>query len=220
MSTVTAPLKTAAWYKQPSSPQVFWFKCALFTLLLMPLALLVWRVMNDKLGANPVEFVTRATGWWVLFLLCVTLCVTPARKLLGLPWLLRVRRMLGVFAFFYAALHFTIYIWADQNFDLQGVAKDIAKRPFVTLGFAAFVLLIPLAATSFNAAIKWIGGKRWQTLHKAIYAIAILGVLHFLWHKLGKNIVLEPSLFALAVALLLGWRVVQWRATRASALSR
>jgi methionine sulfoxide reductase heme-binding subunit len=220
MSTITAPIKTAAWYKQPSARQVFFFKCLLFITLLMPLALLVWRAANDKLGANPVEFVTRATGWWVLFLLCVTLCVTPARKLLGMPWLLRVRRMLGVFAFVYATLHFTTYIWLDQSFDLQSVGKDIFKRPFITVGFTAFVLLIPLAATSFNAAIKWLGGKRWQALHKAVYVIVVLGVLHFLWHKLGKNIVFEPTMFALAVALLLGWRVAQWRATRASASSR
>jgi methionine sulfoxide reductase heme-binding subunit len=209
-------IKTAPWWKQPSARAVLGVKCALFALLLLPFARLVWRAMHDQLGANPVEFVTRATGWWVLFLLCVTLCVTPARKLLGMPWLLRVRRMLGVFAFFYAVLHFTTYIWLDQGFEWSGIPKDIVKRPFITVGFAAFVLLIPLAATSFNAAIKRLGGKRWQALHKAIYAIAILGVLHFLWHKLGKNIVLEPAMFAVAVAVLLGWRVVQWRAASAS----
>lgn len=187
------------------------FKCLLFVVLLLPLARLVWRALHDQLGANPIEVITRSTGWWVLFLLCVTLCVSPARKLLGMPWLIRLRRMLGLFAFFYAALHFTIYLWLDQGFDLQSIAKDIAKRPFVTVGFAAFVLLIPLAATSFNAAIKWIGAQRWQRLHRAVYAIVILGVLHFLWHKLGKNIVLEPAMFALAVTVLLGWRVWQWK---------
>jgi sulfoxide reductase heme-binding subunit YedZ len=175
--------------------------------------------MHDQLGANPVEFVTRATGWWILFLICVTLCVTPARKILGMPWLLRLRRMLGLFAFFYALIHVFIYFAVDQSFDLQSILKDIVKRPFITVGFTAFVLLIPLAATSFNAAIKWLGAKRWQALHKAIYAIAILGVLHFLWAKLGKNIVFEPTMFALAVSVLLGWRVTQWRSAKAAAIA-
>lgn len=200
-------LKTAPRWKQPPARDVLIVKCVLFVLLLLPFARLLWRAASDQLGANPVEFVTRATGWWILFLICVTLCVTPARVMLGMPWLIRIRRMLGLFAFFYALLHAAIYFALDQGFDLQSIVKDIAKRPFITVGFAAFVLLIPLAATSFNAAIKRLGAGRWQALHRAIYAIAILGVLHFLWHKLGKNIVFEPTMFALAVAALLGWRV-------------
>ncbi|MFC3147504.1 sulfite oxidase heme-binding subunit YedZ [Piscinibacterium candidicorallinum] len=186
-------------------------KVAVFFIALIPFARLAWQsVFNvDALGANPIEHLTRATGWWTLFFLAVTLAITPARKLFNLPWLLKLRRMLGLFTFFYVALHFTTYIWWDQWFDVAEIVKDVIKRPFITVGFAAFVLLIPLAATSFNAAIRFMGGKRWQLLHRAVYATAVLGVLHFWWHKAGKNDLFEPLMFALVFAALLGWRLKQ-----------
>jgi sulfoxide reductase heme-binding subunit YedZ len=186
-------------------------KVAVFFIALIPFARLAWQsVFNvDALGANPIEHLTRATGWWTLFFLAVTLAITPARKLFNLPWLLKLRRMLGLFTFFYAALHFTTYIWWDKWFDVAEIVKDVIKRPFITVGFAAFLLLMPLAATSFNAAIRFMGGKRWQLLHRAVYAIAVLGVLHFWWHKAGKNDLFEPLMFALVFAALLGWRLKQ-----------
>jgi sulfoxide reductase heme-binding subunit YedZ len=186
-------------------------KVAVFLIALVPFARLAWQsVFNvEALGANPIEHLTRATGWWTLFFLAITLAITPARKLFNLPWLLKLRRMLGLSTFFYVALHFTTYIWWDKWFDVAEIVKDVIKRPFITVGFAAFVLLIPLAATSFNAAIRFMGGKRWQLLHRAVYAIAVLGVLHFWWHKAAKNDLFEPLMFALVFALLLGWRLQQ-----------
>ncbi|MGL4576078.1 MAG: sulfite oxidase heme-binding subunit YedZ [Burkholderiaceae bacterium] len=198
--------------KSLSPRALFGIKAGLFALCLIPFARLVYLTFNDGLGVNPTEFITRSTGWWTLFLLCITLCVTPARTLLNLPWLLRLRRMLGLFTFFYACLHFLTYVWFDRQWDFSDLAADIIKRPFITVGFAAFVLLIPLAFTSFNAAIKWMTARRWQLLHRLIYVIALLGVLHFWWHKAGKNDFAEPGLFAIAVAALLGWRV--WQAAR------
>jgi sulfoxide reductase heme-binding subunit YedZ len=212
-SSESTPKKPAApWWKLPSPRLITGIKCALFCIALLPFARLVYLTLNDGLGANPTEFITRSTGWWTLFLLCVTLCVTPARTLLGLPWLVRLRRMLGLFTFFYVCLHLLTYLWFDRQWDFSDLAADIIKRPFITVGFAAFVLLIPLAATSFNAAIKWMTARRWQTLHKLIYVIAPLGVLHFWWHKAGKNLWVEPLIFAAAVVMLLGWRV--WQRSR------
>jgi len=195
--------------RQPTATQIKWIKAAAFVACLVPLGLLVWRGFAGRLGANPIEYITHSTGWWTLAFLLITLTVTPLRRLTGLNWLLRLRRMLGLYAFFYACLHFTTYFWLDQFFDLAAIVKDVAKRPFVTVGFAAFVLLIPLAATSTNAMVKRIGAKRWQALHRAIYAIAILGVLHFWW--LVKKDITEPAIFAVLLALLLGARLV-WRA--------
>jgi methionine sulfoxide reductase heme-binding subunit len=202
---------SSAW-KMLSPRAVTGIKTAVFLLALLPFARLFWLAFNDGLGANPIEFITRSTGWWTLFFLCVTLAVTPLRKLAGMPWLLKLRRMLGLFAFFYVALHFTTYLWFDQMFDAAAIIKDIFKRPFITVGFAAFLLMIPLAATSFNRAIKWLGGKRWQLLHKSIYLIVPLGVLHFFWMKMGKNLWIEPLIFAFIVAALLGWRLWNRRA--------
>lgn len=192
----------------PSSPgksAVGWIKAAVFALCLMPLGRLGWLASSDSLGANPIEHITRATGWWTLAFLLITLTVTPARRLLSMPWLLRLRRMLGLFAFFYACLHFTTYLWLDQFFDWAAMLKDIAKRPFITVGFTAFVLLIPLAGTSTNAMVKRLGARRWQALHRTVYVIATLGVVHFWW--LVKKDVTEPAWFAAVLSALLSARI-------------
>ena len=181
-----------------------WRKVALFALCLTPLVRLVWLATHDGLGANPIEFVTRSTGTWTLSFLLITLGVTPLRRLTGRNELIRYRRMLGLFAFFYACLHFTTYIWWDQFFEWAGIVKDIAKRPFITVGFAAFVLLIPLAATSTNAMMRRLG-RRWQQLHRLIYGIATLGVVHYWW--LVKKDITQPALFGAALAILLGYRL-------------
>ena len=197
--------------------QIKWIKAAVFALSLIPLALLLWKGWRHQLGANPIEYITRSTGWWTLTFLLITLTVTPLRRVAGWNWLLRLRRMLGLYAFFYACLHFTTYIWLDQFFDLASIGKDVVKRPFITVGFTAFVLLLPLAATSTNAMVKRLGAKRWQRLHRLIYAIAICGVLHFWW--LVKKDIREPLAFAALVAVLLGARLV-WRARRPEARPR
>ncbi|MFZ6735949.1 sulfite oxidase heme-binding subunit YedZ [Undibacterium sp. Ji42W] len=193
-----------------TNKQVSQFKIVLFILALLPFIRLVSFVFLDKLGANPVEFITRNTGDWTLYFLCMTLAVTPLRKLLHMPWLLRCRRMLGVYAFFYAFLHFMTFLWFDHFFDMAEMWKDVIKRPFITVGFIAFVLLIPLAATSTNGMIKRLGGKRWQWLHRLIYLIVPLGVLHYFWMKAGKHDFSQPVLFGILVAALLMIRL-WWR---------
>lgn len=194
--------------------QVSWIKAFVFALSLLPFARLVGFAATDRLGANPIEFITRNSGDWTLYFLCMTLAVTPLRRVSGWNWLVRLRRMLGLFAFFYASLHFTTFLWFDHFFDLVDMWRDVLKRPFITIGFIAFVLLIPLALTSHDRMIRWIGGKRWQYLHRAIYLIAPLGVLHFWWMKAGKNDFAEPLWGGLIVALLLLARVY-WRVQRA-----
>jgi len=184
-------------------------KAAVFAAGLYPLARLVLFGLTDRLGANPVEFITRSTGLWTLVMLCVTLAVTPLRRMTGINALLRFRRMLGLFAFFYATLHFTTYFWFDKWFDLMAILADVGKRPFITMGFAAFVLLIPLAATSPRAMVRKLG-RHWATLHRAIYAIALFGVLHFWWMRAGKHDLAQPKLYAVIVAVLLGWRLAAW----------
>src|SRR5262245_30380590 len=193
--------------------QVQWLKTALFALCLVPLARLAWLGTHRGLGANPIEYITHSTGWWTLAFLLITLLVTALRRLTGFNWLLRLRRMLGLFAFFYVCLHFTTYIWLDQFFDWAGIVKDVAKRPFITVGFSAFVLLIPLAATSTNAMVKRLGARRWQLLHRLVYAIAALGVVHYWW--LVKKDITEPVIFAVLLTILLGARLV-WRARKAA----
>lgn len=188
-------------------------KAALFLIALIPLAKLIIGGLDDGLGANPIEKITRSTGYWTLTLLMVTLTITPLRKLTGWLWLTRTRRMLGLFAFFYASLHFLTYLVLDQFFDWDSIAKDIIKRPYITIGFPSFLLLIPLAITSNNALIKKLGGKRWRWLHRLVYVVAIGGVVHYWW--LVKKDLTNPITFAAVLAVLLGFRVVYgWRGKR------
>jgi sulfoxide reductase heme-binding subunit YedZ len=180
-------------------------KAALFLACLYPLLRLFWLAYTDRLGANPIEFITRSLGTWTLVFLLITLSITPMRNLSGWPALIRLRRMAGLFAFFYALLHFITYLWLDQFFDLEAIYRDVIKRPFITLGFAAFVLMIPLAITSTNAMMKKLGGKRWQMLHRLIYAVAIFAVLHYWW--LVKKDITQPLIYAAVLALLLAYRL-------------
>ena len=182
-----------------------WSKPVVFLLCLLPLATLGWQALHGELTANPIEFITHATGDWTLRFLVITLCVTPFRKILHLPELIRFRRMLGLFAFFYACLHFTTYIWLDKFFDLSEMWKDIAKRKYITVGFTAFLLLIPLALTSTAGWIRRLGGKRWQMLHRLIYFSATLGVIHYYWQV--KSAVIRPLTYGAIVAVLLLWRL-------------
>lgn len=198
----------------PGNLQMRLIKCVLFVLALVPAGRLGWGVYYDSLGANPLEFITRNSGDWTLYFLCITLAVTPLRHLLQAPWLLKLRRMLGLFVFFYACLHFTAFFWFDHFFALDEMIKDVFKRPFILVGFLAFVFLIPLAVTSNNYMIRLLGGKRWQWLHKLVYLIALLGVLHYWWMKAGKNDFAQPLLFVVVVGVLLGWRA-WWKWGRA-----
>ncbi len=182
-----------------------WAKVAVFLLCLSPLAYLGWRAYQGRLTANPVEFVQHFTGDWTLRFLLITLSVTPLRKLLNLPDLIRFRRMLGLFAFFYVCLHFLTYIGPDQLFSLSGMWKDVAKRPFITIGFTGFVLLIPLALTSTKGWIRRLGGKRWQALHRLIYVSAFCGVIHYYW--LVKSDHRLPLLYGAILAVLLLYRL-------------
>jgi methionine sulfoxide reductase heme-binding subunit len=181
-----------------------WLKPPVFLLALAPLAWLLWKGFNQDLGANPIEFITHQTGDWTLRFLVITLAITPLRKLTGISQLIRFRRMLGLFAFFYGCLHFTTYIWLDKFFDLAEMVKDVAKRPFITAGFVAFVLLIPLAITSTAGWIRRLGGRRWQKLHRLIYFSAIAGIIHYLW--LVKSDIRSPMFYGVLVALLLAYR--------------
>jgi len=192
-----------------------WTKVVVFILSLVPLALLVWNTLHNNLGANPVEALQHSTGDWTLRFLVFTLCITPFRKMFNLPELIRFRRMLGLFAFFYVCLHFFTYLGPDQNFSLSSMLKDVVKRPFITLGFVAFVLLIPLALTSTARMIRRLGGKRWQQLHRLIYLCAILGAIHYYW--LVKSDVRKPLFYGVLVALLLLWRILNRRKTASSA---
>lgn len=174
---------------------------------LVPFAWLFWGAATDALGANPAEFLSRATGDWTLRFLCLTLAITPLRQFLGWPELARFRRMLGLLTYFYVLLHLLCYSWLDMGFDWADTVRDITKRPFIWLGFGAFVLLTLLAATSLNRAVRWLGSKRWQRLHQSVYAIAALSLLHFFWMRAGKNNFTEVWVYAAVIAVLLGWRV-------------
>lgn len=184
---------------------------------LLPLAWLVMQTVMDQLGPNPAEALIRATGDWTLRSLCVVLAVTPLRQLLGWPELIRFRRMLGLLVFTYASLHLICYAWFDMGFDASDTVQDIIKRPFILVGFSAFLMLFLLAATSFNRAIRWLGGQRWQNLHRAVYAVAVLAVLHFWWMRAGKQDFAEVTVYAAILATLLSWRVLRWSQRRAKA---
>ena len=189
----------------PPAKQVSLIKGVVFVAALLPFVWGLWLVLR-QVPVDPLEYITHETGDWALYLLCITLAVTPLRRLSGWNWLVKLRRMLGLFTFFYALLHFIAFLWFDHFFDVAAMLRDVAKRPFILVGFTAFVLLIPLAATSTNGMIKRLGGKRWQWLHKLIYVIAPLAVLHFWWMKSAKNNLAQPTLFLVIVALLLGLR--------------
>ncbi len=182
-------------------------KPLVFVLCLLPFAWLIYAALGNQLGANPAEALIRSTGDWTLRFICIVLAVTPLRVISRTPALARFRRMLGLFAYFYVVIHLLSYSWFDMGFDVPDIAKDIAKRPFILVGFSGFVLLTPLAATSFNAAIKAMGARRWQWLHKLVYLIAGLGILHFFWMRAGKNNFAEVFVYGAIVATLLGWRV-------------
>lgn len=180
-------------------------KVAVFFAALLPLAHLGWKAYRDLLGANPIEVITRSTGDWTLIFLMLTLSITPLRRLTGQHWFIRFRRMLGLFAFSYACLHFTTYIWLDKFFDVHEMVKDVAKRKFITVGFTAFVLLIPLAVTSTQGMIRRLG-RRWITLHRLVYVSALAGVIHYWW--LVKADVRKPEYYAILLTLLLGFRLI------------
>jgi sulfoxide reductase heme-binding subunit YedZ len=182
-------------------------KPVVFTVCLLPFGCLLMGAVTDQLGANPQEALIRATGDWALRFLCLVLAVTPLRVMIKLPALARLRRMLGLFAYFYVAVHFLSYSGFDMGFDLADIVKDIAKRPFILVGSLAFLLLTPLALTSWNAAIKRLGARRWQRLHQLVYVISGLALLHFFWMRSAKNNFAEVFVYAAIVALLLGWRV-------------
>ena len=191
-------------------------KPVLFALCMLPFSWLFYSALTNQLGANPAEALIRATGDWTLRFICIVLLVTPLRTISNTPALARFRRMLGLFAYFYVVIHLLSYSWFDMGFDVADIAKDIAKRPFILVGFSAFVLLTPLAATSFNAAIKAMGAKRWQLLHKLVYVISGLGLLHFFWMRAGKNNFAEVFVYAAIIAVLLGWRVRQYAVKKKS----
>ena len=191
--------------RAPSPAAVRATRRVVFLLALLPLARLVLGFTLDKLGANPIELITRSTGTWTLSFLMIALTVTPLRRVTQWHWLLKLRRMLGLFAFFYACLHFTTYLWLDQFFDWPAIWKDILKRRFIWIGFTAFVLLIPLALTSTNAAVRALGARNWQRLHRLVYVIAMCGVVHYWW--LVKKDITQPVVYAAVLAALLAFRL-------------
>jgi len=196
------------------APQFARLRALLFAAALVPLVRLFYLGLTDGLGANPVEFVARSLGTWALVMLCVTLAITPLRWLTQWAWLVRLRRMAGLFCFFYALLHVLTYAVLDHWLNWQAIGADILKRPFISAGFAAFAMLLPLAATSTNAMVKRLGGRNWQRLHRLVYLIALAAILHFWWHKAGKNDFAEPTVYALVLGGLLAVRVMRWWQTR------
>ena len=193
-------------------------KPLLFLVALLPLASLVWGALANTLGANPAEALIRSSGDWTLRLLCLTLAITPLRQATGWHALLRFRRLLGLFTFFYGVLHFLCFAWLDMGFDLAAIVRDITKRPFILVGSAALLSMLPLAATSFNRAIKALGAQRWQALHRAVYATAVLALLHFFWMRSAKNNFAEVAVYGVILGVLLGWRLWRWWSRRAAGL--
>ena len=185
-------------------------KPLVFVLCLLPLAWLVYGASAGQLGANPAEALIRGLGDWALRFLCLALAVTPLRIRTRTPQLARFRRLLGLFTFFYACLHLLAYGWLDMGLDMADIGRDILKRPFILVGFACWLLLLPLAATSFNRAVRWLGGRQWQALHRLVYVIAPLALLHFFWMKSGKNDFAEVAVYALVIATLLLERLVRY----------
>ncbi len=184
-------------------------KPLLFVTALLPLALLVYGAVADTLGANPAEALIRHSGDWTLRLLCITLAITPLREATGWTALARLRRMAGLFTFFYGVLHFLCFAWLDMGFDVPAIWADIVKRPFILAGSAALLSMLPLALTSFNGAIRWLGASRWRMLHRLVYATASLALLHFFWMRAGKNDFAEVAVYGAVIAVLMAWRV--WR---------
>jgi len=181
-------------------------KPIIFLICLVPLARLIWLGVNDGLGANPIEFITRSTGTWALVFLCITLTMTPMRLITGLTVWIKLRRMMGLFCFFYACIHFSIWFWLDQNLDLQSMWADVIKRPFITMGFLTLVLLTPLALTSNQWSVRQLG-RRWTLLHKLVYLIACTAIVHYWWHKAGKNDLETVSIYGVVICLLLIFRL-------------
>ena len=188
-------------------------KAAVFAAAVAPAVWMAWKVVNNDAGANPIEYITHGTGDWTLRLLLITLAITPVRRLLALPELIRFRRMLGLFAFFYGLLHLMTYVWLDKFFDWPEMVKDVAKRPFITMGTLAFALMIPLAVTSTAGWIRRLGGRRWQRLHRLIYLSAAAGVVHYWW--LVKSDIRLPAAYGAILALLLAARLIRSRRSRA-----
>jgi len=193
-----------AWLKQPNKTQIKAVKITLFALALVPILRLVWLGVNDDLSANPIEFIERSTGYWALFILMLTLAITPIKLVTGRAWPVQLRRQLGLWMFFYVCMHITTYVWLDYSFDWADITKDIIKHPYVLVGFTSFVLSIPLAVTSSNAMMKRLRDK-WKKLHQLVYVIAVLGVVHFWW--LVKKDITEPVLFAIVLSLLFAIRL-------------
>ena len=199
-----------AWLSRPGAKPV------LLLALCGPLAYLVWAAVGDHLGANPAEALIRSTGDWTLRMLCLTLLITPLRVQTGWAALARFRRMVGVATFCYGLLHLAAYAWLDMGLDVADIAKDIAKRPFILVGFSAMLLLTALAATSFNGVIRAMGARRWQALHRAVYGIAALAVLHFFWMRSGKNDFAEVAVYAAILGALLLWRLRRFMVKKAA----
>ena len=203
---------------KPDSKQFKVIKAGLFLLACVPFLRLFIFAYLDQLGANPLEAITRNTGDWTLYLLCITLSITPLRRITGWTWLIALRRMMGLFTFFYASLHFLAFLWFDHFFDVQAMLLDVVKRPFIAMGFATFLLLLPLAITSTNSMMRKLG-KRWKTLHQLIYLIIIMGLLHFWWMRAGKQNFAQPLLITVIALVLLGSRLVTWWQNKNKAVS-